>query len=59
MKLKELRLSKFLSQADLAKSAGMTKETIGRLETGKHKPNFVTIRKLATALEVKPEEIEF
>ncbi|MEA4878870.1 hypothetical protein SDC9_42720 [bioreactor metagenome] len=59
MKLKELRRNKFLSQSDLAKLAGITKETIGRLEAGKHKPNFVTVRKLATALSIKPEDIEF
>jgi len=57
--LKEIRLSRFLSQADLAKLADMTVATINRLEKGKHKPALITIRKLAAALGVEPGEIDF
>ena len=57
--LKELRLKQFISQADLAEKAGVAAETINRLETGKRKPSFRTIRKLATALGVEPSDIEF
>ncbi|MFC1947542.1 helix-turn-helix domain-containing protein [Chloroflexota bacterium] len=57
--LKEIRESKFISQDDLSKLSGITAATISRLETGKEKPRFVTIRKLAAALEVQPGDIEF
>ena len=57
--LKEIRERKFISQDDLSKLSGITAATISRLETGKEKPRFVTIRKLAAALGVEPGEIEF
>jgi len=57
-KLKELRLRLFISQAELAKRAGLAAETVNRLERGR-RPSFITIRKLAKALGVKPADIEF
>ncbi len=57
--LKELRLKLFISQADLAEKAEIATETVNRLERGKRKPSFKTIRKLAKALGVEPAEIEF
>ena len=59
MKLKELRIKAVLSQEDLAKKANISAATVNRLEKGKTKPNFITIRKLAEALKVEPGEIEF
>jgi len=57
--LKELREQLFMSQEDLAKRANVTVSTINRLENGRQKPRFVTIRKIAKALDVKPEDIHF
>jgi len=57
--LKELREKLYLSQEDLANKSQMTVSTINRLENGKQKPRFVTIRKLAKALKVKPGDIGF
>jgi transcriptional regulator with XRE-family HTH domain len=57
--LKELRERQFLSQEDLARKSEMTTGTINRLENGKHKPRYVTIRKLAKALNVDPKDIVF
>jgi len=57
--LKEWREDRYLSQDELAKKANLTKSTINRLERGHHRPIFRTIRKLAAALEVEPQEIEF
>ncbi len=57
--LKELREQQFLSQEDLARKSEMTTGTINRLENGKNKPRYVTIRKLAKALNVDPKEIDF
>ena len=57
--LKELREKQFISQADLAKKAGLSPAAINRLENGLAKPRWVTIRKLADALGIRPEDIEF
>ena len=59
MKLKELRIKAVLSQEDLARYANISAATVNRLEQGKQKPNFKTIRKLAKAFGVKPGDIEF
>ena len=56
-RLKQLREERALSQRDLAKLSGVTFATISRLETGKHKPTFASIRKLAAALGVEPKEL--
>jgi DNA-binding XRE family transcriptional regulator len=57
--IKELRKDHFLSQLNLADKAKLTRTTVNRLELGKHKPNSKTVRALAKALGVKPEDIEF
>ncbi len=49
--LKDKRELQALSQQDLASKSGVAKSTIVRIENGQHKPNWVTIRKLAGALE--------
>lgn len=54
-KLKEERLRRALSQADLAEMAGMTEATVNRLELGLRSARVSSIRKLAAALEVAPE----
>ena len=48
-----------MSQADLSKKTGIAESTISRLESGRQKPTFQTIRKLAEALGVEPREIDF
>ncbi len=55
--LRDHRLDKFWSQAELAKQAGIGADTVNRLENGKQNQSFITVRKLATALKVKPDEI--
>ena len=52
-----LREQKALSQRDLAKKACLNTATICRIETGQNKPQPGTIRKIAMALEVRPEEL--
>ncbi|MFA4835959.1 MAG: helix-turn-helix transcriptional regulator [Dehalococcoidia bacterium] len=59
MKLKQLRQKRFLTQEELAELAGLTPLSISRWENGKRKPRFKSIRRLAKALKVDPEEIEF
>jgi DNA-binding XRE family transcriptional regulator len=40
-----------LSQAELAKRAGVRAETLSRLEHGKHSPNVATVDKIVRTLE--------
>ena len=55
-RLKELREREALSQRDLAEMAGISPDTVRRLEGGDH-ARHVTVRKLAAALGVKPREL--
>lgn len=56
-RLKELREKAFLTQADLASKSGVAEVTINRLEQGHHSARFSTIRRLAEALGVTPEDL--
>jgi transcriptional regulator with XRE-family HTH domain len=55
--LRRLRLKQFLSQAELARQAGLHTITISRLEAGRAKPSTRTVRALATSLAVTPGEL--
>ena len=57
--LRQHRQDRFISQNDLAKLSGVTAATISRIENGVERPRFVTIRKLAKALNVDPGDIDF
>jgi DNA-binding XRE family transcriptional regulator len=57
--LYEIRTRKAMSQRDLARLSGVALSTINHIETGKHKASFVTRRKLAMALGIPVEDIEF
>ena len=52
LRLRQLRRSLGLSQAELADRSGVAKPTIGNLETGRQWPRRSTLSQLATALEV-------
>jgi predicted transcriptional regulator len=58
-KLKILRERNFLSQRELGKKAGIHYITIARLESGIVRPHFSTMRKLAKALGVRPQDLKF
>lgn len=51
-RLKRLRAERGLTQAVLAKRAGVTLSYIGRLEIGRHDPQLSTLYRLAKALNV-------
>lgn len=46
----EARISQKLTQEELAKKAGVTQNTITRLESGSTNPTFATINRVAAAL---------
>jgi DNA-binding XRE family transcriptional regulator len=49
-KLMRRRRASGLSQADLARRAGIRPETLNRIERGRTTPDFATIRKLVEAM---------
>lgn len=55
-KITELRKRKGLSQELLAENAGLNLRTIQRIEKGETVPHGDTLRKLAQAFDVSPEE---
>ncbi|MDP9474597.1 MAG: helix-turn-helix domain-containing protein [Actinomycetota bacterium] len=56
-KLRELRQRRVLTLHELEERSGVSYNTIWRLENGKTGAQPRTIRKLAAALGVKPEEL--
>jgi len=57
VRLKRLRAAREMSQADVAKASGVSREYIARLELGQQDPTLGTMRKLAKALKVKVGEL--
>lgn len=56
-KLKELRRRRVLSMRELEELSGVSHNTIWRIESGRQGAHPRTIRKLAQALGVEPEEL--
>jgi transcriptional regulator with XRE-family HTH domain len=56
-RIKELRLSKNLSQLELAVEMDNYAEQIGRIERGKHNVSICTLRKIAKALNISLSEL--
>ena len=50
-RIKELRKEKGLTQEDLAKWCGVTRQTIISLENGKYNPSIFLARKIAVIFE--------
>ena len=56
-RVRRAREARYLSQAELAVKAGISKNTLNRIETGKAGAIPRTVRKLAAALEIAPESL--
>ncbi len=56
-KIKICRLRAGLSQAGLAQRAGISPNTVARLERGEHRPTLATIEALAHALSVTVSDL--
>ena len=56
-KIKELRIRRGLSQEELAQNSGLSLRTIQRIENGETIPRGDSLTKLASALQVSPDEI--
>ena len=57
MRLKRTRKAQGLSQYALAKKAGISREYVRKLETGKYDPTVGTLQRLAKALGVPVTEL--
>ncbi len=55
--VRRLRAQRYLSQAELATAAGISRTTIARIELGEIVPYPRTVRKLAEALGVEPTDL--
>ena len=55
--LKRVRMSRMLSQRDLATKARLSPTTIAKLETNKSEVRPSTLRKLVEALNADPSEL--
>ena len=51
------RRKRFMTQAQLAKAAGISQKTLVNIETNKVEPHFSTILKLAEALGTDPSKL--
>lgn len=56
-KLRESREQKSLTQADVAKKAGITPSYYARIERGEEQPSLPTIKTLVNILKVKAGDI--
>ena len=57
MRLKKIRAQRGLTQEGLADKAGVSRQYLSRLETGRHDPSLSTLVKLAKALRVKVTDL--
>lgn len=55
--LREVRIKKGLTQAQLAKKAGLNSNSYAKIERGKAQLKGVTLVKLLKALDAKPTDI--
>lgn len=56
--LREWRIRKLWSQAELAQRSGVAVRTIASIEAGERVPRLLTMRRLANGLEVDWQEID-
>jgi transcriptional regulator with XRE-family HTH domain len=56
-KIKEARVSKNLTQEDVAKKAGLNTNSYAKIERGVQKPSTLTLTKILKALEIKSSKI--
>jgi transcriptional regulator with XRE-family HTH domain len=55
--VRQIRRAKGLSQAELAKRAGLSREYVNKIEAGKYDPPLSTINALAKALDVSARRL--
>lgn len=56
-RVKQLRLSKGLTQLEVADKFGSSESTISRLEKGKYNPSYLWLLKLCDSMEINIKEL--
>jgi transcriptional regulator with XRE-family HTH domain len=56
-RIRALRSSRGISQAELATAAGLSRGYLSRVEIGMQSPTLEVIERLAAALKVKPSDL--
>lgn len=51
------RYRNMMTQQDLAEAAGLTVSTVNRIERGIQEPRLSTVKKIASALKVRPLDL--
>lgn len=57
-RIRQIRLSKGMTQTELGKRCGMADSRIGVYERGENKPKPETLNRIAMALDVDPSVLE-
>lgn len=55
--IKNIRLSKNMSQGDISRITGMDRAYVSRVESGQKNPTLLNLEKIANALEVHVDEL--
>lgn len=55
--IKNIRLSKNMSQGDICRVTGMDRAYISRVENGQKNPTLLNLEKIANALDVHVDEL--
>lgn len=56
-RLKQIRESRGLSQEKLGELIGLSEDSVGNMERGKHWPRLKTLEKLLETLNIKPKDL--
>lgn len=57
VRLRQVRERLFVTQEELSERTGLSRATISRIESGLQRPRISTVRKLADALGVPPDDL--
>jgi len=57
LRIRELRLSRSMKQGELADALNMERSNLTRIESGKQRPNYENLEKLAEILNVEIKEL--
>ncbi len=57
VRLREIRLMRGMTQEELARAVGVSRQTINYIERGKYKPSVMLALKLSEILKVGVEEL--
>ncbi len=56
-RLRDIRQRRFVTQSEIADAAGLSRQTVNRIEEGQMPAQFKTVRKIAAVLGVEPRDL--